>query len=204
VLATLQRALNRYIGESTAARDRLRKLEGSSFAVELTGTGFTCVLTAAAGEVRLASYASEPPNAHLRAGPLDLLQLLRSGDAGGLRKTRAEITGDLHVAEGYGELLRLARPDLEEVLAGFLGDIAAHEIGRAAAGAASWLKHAAQSFENNAAEYLQEERRALPAAPEARAFYDDVERLRDDVERAAARLANLEQRAVACATPDSF
>ena len=55
----------------------------------------------------------------------------------------------------------------------------------------------------NAAEFLQEERRVLPAALEARAFYADVERLRDDVERAAARLTQLEQRrAAACAASD--
>jgi ubiquinone biosynthesis protein UbiJ len=33
----------------------------------------------------------------------------------------------------------------------------------------------------------------LPAPLEAQAFYADVERLRDDVERAAARLARLER-----------
>jgi ubiquinone biosynthesis protein UbiJ len=46
----------------------------------------------------------------------------------------------------------------------------------------------------NAAEYLQEESRAVPAALEAEAFYSDVERLRDDVERAEARLVRLERR----------
>jgi len=34
----------------------------------------------------------------------------------------------------------------------------------------------------------------MPAALEADAFYSDVERLRDDVERTAARLARLERR----------
>ena len=45
----------------------------------------------------------------------------------------------------------------------------------------------------NTAEYLQEESRALPAPLEAQGFYSDVERLRDDVERLAARLALLER-----------
>ena len=45
----------------------------------------------------------------------------------------------------------------------------------------------------NTAEFLQEESRVLPAPLEAQAFYSDVERLRDDVERAAARLARLER-----------
>jgi ubiquinone biosynthesis protein UbiJ len=34
----------------------------------------------------------------------------------------------------------------------------------------------------------------MPARLEAQAFYGDVEKLRDDVERAAARLARLERR----------
>jgi ubiquinone biosynthesis protein UbiJ len=205
LVETLQRVLNRYVSESTAARDRLHALEGASFAVEIAGTGLTCVLSAAGGELKVAPHAVEPPTARLRAAPLDLLKLLRSdGDAAGMRKTRAEITGDLHVAESFAAVLKLARPDMEDVLAGFVGDIAAHELGRAAAAGVAWLGRAAQSLERNSAQFLQEESRELPAALEAQAFYDDVESLRDAVERAAARLARLEQRAAACAASDSF
>jgi ubiquinone biosynthesis accessory factor UbiJ len=44
------------------------------------------------------------------------------------------------------------------------------------------------------AEYRQVESRSVPAQLEAQAFYSDVERLRDDVERLAARLARLSLR----------
>lgn len=204
LVETLQRVLNRYVSESTAARDRLRALEGSSFAIEIAGTGVACTLSATDGALAIAPAAAEDATARLRAAPLDLLKLLRStGDAAAARKTRAEITGDLHVAESYGKLLSLARPDLEELLSGFVGDVLAHELGRAAAGGIAWLERAARSFEMNAAEYLQEEARTVPAPLEAQAFYDDVERLRDDVERAAARLAQIEQRAAACAASSS-
>lgn len=201
---TLQRVLNRYVSESTAARDKVRALEGSSFAIEIAGTGLTLVLSAADGALELAPRAADAPTARLRAAPLDLLQLLRSGGAAaGMRRTSAMISGDLHVAESFGQLLELARPELAEVLAGFVGAVAAHEIDRASRGALAWLARAAESFEMNTAEYLQEESRALPAALEAQAFYDDVERLRDDVERAAARLARLERRAAECAASRS-
>jgi ubiquinone biosynthesis protein UbiJ len=60
-------------------------------------------------------------------------------------------------------------------------------------GMGSWLVRAGDALRMNTAEYLQEESRAMPAPLEAHAFYDDVERLRDDVERAAARLARLER-----------
>lgn len=205
LVETLQRVLNRYVSESTAARDRLRALEGATFALELAGTGLTCTLAARDGVLTVEPGVPEQPTARLRAAPLDLLRIVRGGTSTAvLRKTRAELTGDLHVAEGYAKLLELARPDLEEVLAGFLGDVLAHEVGRAAEAGLAWLARAGRSFEMNAAEYLQEETRALPAPLEAQAFYDDVERLRDDVERAAARLDKLAQRAAACAASGSF
>lgn len=70
----------------------------------------------------------------------------------------------------------------------------AHALGQAVRGAAAWLERAGGALRMNTAEYLQEESRAMPAPLEAQAFYADVEKLRDDVERAAARLARLERR----------
>jgi ubiquinone biosynthesis protein UbiJ len=91
------------------------------------------------------------------------------------------------------KLLKLARPDLEDELAKWVGDIPANALGRIARGATAWLARAATALRLNATEYLQEESRAMPASLEAQAFYADVERLRDDVERAATRLARLMQ-----------
>jgi ubiquinone biosynthesis protein UbiJ len=90
--------------------------------------------------------------------------------------------------------LKLARPDLEEHAARWLGDVPAHALGEAARAAGAWLGRAARALRADTAEFLQEESRALPAPLEAQAFYADVERLRDDVERAAARLSRLERR----------
>jgi ubiquinone biosynthesis protein UbiJ len=204
VLDTLQRALNHYVRESTAAVDLLAELRGSSFAVQIAGTGLQCALVAENDAIVLRRDVTTA-DATLRATPLDLLKLLRADGVSDLKGTRAELTGDLQVAERFAALLRLARPDLEEELSHWIGGIAARQIGRAAADATVWLARATQALQMNAAEYLQEESRTLPGALEAQAFYDDVERLRDDVERTAARLARLEQqRAAACAAPDSY
>jgi ubiquinone biosynthesis protein UbiJ len=139
------------------------------------------------GERRAAS-------ATLRATPLDLLRLARSADVSSLKGTSAEIAGSPEIAERFAALLKLARPDLEDALARWVGDVPAHALARAAQDAGGWLLRAASALRLNTAEFLQEESRVLPAALEAQAFYADVERLRDDVERAAARLALLERR----------
>ncbi|HZF29164.1 MAG TPA: SCP2 sterol-binding domain-containing protein [Gammaproteobacteria bacterium] len=193
MLAFAERALNRQIAESTAALDLLDELAGSSFAVHVEGLSITCVLRAEPERVALGTDASGA-TATLRARPIDLLRLVGADGLAQVRGTQAEISGDLQVAERFAKLLKLARPDLEEELSRWIGDIPAHALGRAAHGAGAWLKRAAQALRMNTAEYLQEESRALPAPLEAQGFYDDVERLRDDVERAAARLARLERR----------
>jgi len=196
--AMLERTLNREIAESTPARDLVADLDGESFAIDVRGLGVSCVLRATDGRLSVEArwQAASPPaaSATLSASPIDLLRLARSADLSTLRGTGAEIAGSPEIAERFAKLLKLARPDLEEHVARWLGDVPAHALGDAVRAAGTWLERAAGALRANTAEFLQEESRALPAALEAQAFYADVERLRDDVERAAARLARLEHR----------
>jgi ubiquinone biosynthesis protein UbiJ len=191
-LNLIESELNRCIGESTAARDLLARLAGTSFAVHVEGLGITAVLHSDGERLRVDSGGA-PATASLRAAPLDLLRLMNADGVSGVKRTRAAVSGDLEVAERYARMLKLARPDLEEEVAKWLGDLPAHALGEAVRGAGAWVARAGAALRMNMAEYLQEESRAMPAPLEAQAFYSDVERLRDDVERAAARLARLER-----------
>jgi ubiquinone biosynthesis protein UbiJ len=161
--------------------------------VHVEGLGITAVLHADGERLRL-DRESGDASATLRATPLDLLKLLNAEGVSGVKRTRADLKGDLEIAERYANLLKLARPDLEGEVAKWVGDIPAHALGEAARGARAWLGRAAAALRMNTAEYLQEESRAMPAPLEAQAFFADIEKLRDDVERAAARLIRLERR----------
>jgi ubiquinone biosynthesis accessory factor UbiJ len=193
LLTFVEHELNRLIGESTAARDLLEGLNGTSFAVHVEGLGVTAVLHAEGERLRVGTSA-DGATATLRATPLDLLKLVRAEGVSGVKRTQANFSGDLQVAERYSQLLKLARPDIEDEVAKWLGDVPAHALGEFARGAGAWLARAAGALRMNTAEYLQEESRAMPAPLEADAFYSDVERLRDDIERTAARLTRLERR----------
>lgn len=205
----VERLLARRIAESTPARRLAAELEGAALTVVVEGLSLAVVLASDGRRVTLALTGAAPSGrgapavpaagaaargAVLRAAPLDLLRLLRAGDLAALKRTRGELTGSLDVAERYVALLAHARPDLEEEIARWLGDLAAHDLGAVGRAAAAWLARARGALLADAAEYLQEERRALPAPAEARAFCADVERLRDDVERAGERLRRLSAR----------
>jgi ubiquinone biosynthesis protein UbiJ len=193
LLAFAERELNRLGAESTAAAELLERLQGSSFAIHVEGLGVTAVLQADGERVRV---HTDPvgATATLRATPLDLLRLMNAEGVTDVKRTRANLSGDLQIAERFSQFLKLARPDLEDEVARWIGDVPAHALGEAVRDAGAWFKRAAEALRLNTAEYLQEESQALPGPLEAQAFYSDVERLRDDVERAAARLARLERR----------
>lgn len=195
LLERCQGLLDRWVEESTAAAEAVAGLEGHSLAVHVEGLGLALVLHASGGRVVLGTGEPVAPSATLRGAPLDLLRLMPSDAeaslAGRLKSSSAQLSGKVEVAERFADALRLARPDLEEELARWIGDIPAHELGRITTGAARWLSRAAESARLDATEYLQEETRSLPSRLEARAFGAEVERLRDDVERAAERLERL-------------
>jgi ubiquinone biosynthesis protein UbiJ len=194
LLATVERLLNRHIAESTAATRRLATLEGRSFAVTVVGPDIRFVLGVRDGRVSVRASADELADATLRGTPLALLGLLEKTSLSRLRTQDVELAGNVHVAEEFAEMLRYARPDLEGELAGWIGDIAAHEVGAAVRAVRAWAARAQRALEADLADYVQHERAILPAALEARAFYADVERLRDDVERAEQRLGKLARR----------
>ena len=141
----------------------------------------------------LDTRAPEIAHATLTGTPFSLMQLASPKPEAALRSGAVHIEGDAEVAQTFSELLKHARPDFEEELSRVIGDVAAHQLGNVARSAVSFGKRAADTFAQNVAEYLTEEGRDLPTRIEADEFIAGVDKLRDDVERFEARLAQLER-----------
>lgn len=194
LLAIAQRMLNEQIKASTAARDRLAELAGRRFAVTIKGSSFRVVIEALDDSLRLTRSADPECDVELTAGALDLMKLAKSSSLSELKNSGASLNGNLHTAEAFSELLRLAVPEPEALLADWVGDMPARGIAQTARGARDWGRKASRSIERNVADYLQEESPALTPPALARQFSADVERLRDAVDRAAKRIELLERR----------
>lgn len=195
VLPAVAANLSRTIAASTPARALLAGLAGRSMAVRLVGLGLRVHVRATDAGLEL-GLDEEPADAEVSGAPLSLLALMRqsaptAGNAG------ITIHGDPEVLQTFQKLFRFARPDLEAELARFVGDAPAHLAGRFVAKARALAERVHQTATGSLAEYLTEESRDLAARTEVEAHRRDVDRLRDDVERAQARLALLESRAKA-------
>jgi ubiquinone biosynthesis protein UbiJ len=193
-VAALESLLNHHISESTAARDQLLGLAGRSLAVHIVGTGLILRLDAGEQQLRIGVMGEdvgETVTASISATPLTLLRLLRSPTVTNFRASGAELAGDTETAEVFAELLRLARPELEEELSHLIGDVAAHGISQSAQRLIGWGERSVDALSMNTSEFLQEEIRQLPPRLEVERFNREVDRLREDADRAVQRVDRL-------------
>ncbi|MHB1540883.1 MAG: ubiquinone biosynthesis accessory factor UbiJ [Steroidobacteraceae bacterium] len=195
IRSTLENLLNRGLPRSVRARQLCTELDGRRLAVE--APDLLRLLIESTGTSLRLRRGSETADASIVGGPLSLLVTGAALSGEPLRRGTVEIRGDVEIAEKFQELLRLLTPDLEEELALLVGDVPAHRAGQLVRGTLRWSRSALDALWRDIGEYASHERRDLVSRPEGEAFLRDVDALREDVDRLAARLELLERRAAA-------
>ncbi len=197
LLAPLQAVLNRNIAASGTARAACQRLAGKMLAVHLTSTPQHTLLslffTCDGERMSIASRSDATAAATLSGTPLAYLSMVGTQPESAMRSGSVRIEGDAEVAQAFRDLLKAAQPDFEEELSRVIGDVGAHQVGRLTRGAFAFGKRVADTFAQNVSEYLQEESRDVVTRVEADEFVEAVDKLRDDVERAEARLMQLQK-----------
>jgi ubiquinone biosynthesis accessory factor UbiJ len=181
-----ERILNRTLALDAEALARLAPLAPDMLAVEIRGTPWTVGLAPHGGG--LALVPPEQPRAGVRGDPLALLVWF-----GRDQEDHVELSGDADWARALAEILRAARPDLEELLSRLFGDVPAHTLGNAVRGALDAAARVRGDLLGTLGEYLQHERGALPSREEMATFEADLAGLRAGLERAEARLRERER-----------
>ena len=189
---TLGNLLNRGLPRSVRARQLTAELAGRSLALEVRGLGR--LRLESNGTVLTVTGGDAAADAGLAVGPLGLLALAGAGAQAAVQRGEAVLSGDAEIAGKFRELLTLVKPDPEEELALVLGDVPAHQLARLTALAAAWGARAADSLWRNTADYLAHERADLVPRHEGEQFLKGVDALREDVDRASARLELLSTR----------
>jgi ubiquinone biosynthesis accessory factor UbiJ len=193
LLSPFESLLNRNIAASSTARALCARLDGRVLALHAAGLPFSIYFKAFADRMELSRAYEGTPNASLSGTPIAFMRLLGPQPEAALRGGSVHIQGDAEIAQTFSELLKHARPDLEEELSRLVGDVAAHQLGNVARSLIGFGQRAAATFTQNVSEYLQEEGRDVPSRTEADEFIADVDKLRDDVERIEARISMLER-----------
>jgi ubiquinone biosynthesis protein UbiJ len=200
-LASAEALLNRSIDASSQAQALARRLQGTSLQIDIEGI---TRIRASVHQARLALLTGDDAGAaHAGAAHADatlsgsvpaLLQLLKGGASRQPGAAAVRILGDAETANLYRELFLLARPDPEEELSRWIGDIPARQLSQLAGHALRLARRVRRTAGENIAEYLQEEGRDLVNKTELEEFLRGVDELRETADRIEARLGRLEAR----------
>jgi ubiquinone biosynthesis protein UbiJ len=194
-LASAEAVLNRNIAASTRASALARRLEGTSLQVDVDG--ITRVRTTCfGGRAALLAGDDSPVDAVISGSAPALLQMFKAGTPSAQTRTSVQIRGDAEIANLYRDLFAAARPDLEEELSRWVGDMPARHLSLLAKSVRTWARRARRTAGENIAEYLQEEGRDLVTKTEMEEFLRGVDGVRESIDRIEARLILIERRSM--------
>jgi ubiquinone biosynthesis protein UbiJ len=103
-----------------------------------------------------------------------------------------EMQGDMELAQEVSFLARNLTWDVEEDLAGVVGDVAAHRLVSTAKAIGQWARDATLRTAQGAAEYWTEESPLVATRVKVEDFVHGVAKLRDDLDRLDKRIEKLE------------
>lgn len=194
---TLEAALNRALALDPETRDALRALDGRRVVVRISAPALALQIAVDRDQLRVGPVDDGvEPDLAVRStlgGLIAQLPFLRRDDAPPVGKLRIE--GDADLARRLQRLAERFDPDWQQPFTAVFGDVIGVQIAKAIAAALRQARMTAGTLAASAAEYVTEESRDAVARGELEAFYDDVDDVRDGVERLAARIARLQRAA---------
>lgn len=189
----LEVALNRALALDAETRAALPALDGRTVALQLQNPSLALQIRVRdnqleVGPVEDADRADLSVRSTL-AGVLGQLPFMRGRNAAPLGAMRVE--GDAELARRLQRMAERFDPDWARPFTAVFGDVIGMQVANGIAFALRSARHAGKEFAGSAADYLTEESRDVVGREELAAFHDDVDAIRDDVERVAARIDRL-------------
>jgi ubiquinone biosynthesis protein UbiJ len=192
LLAALEIAFNRYLRLDPEAPQRMGALVGNVIAIEIQGPDIAVYLIPGTDGVQVLGAYEGAADTCLSGTPLALARLGAQGGPDSLFAGEVMISGDVELGAAFQHVLGSIDIDWEEQFAHVVGDVVAHQAGRAARGLRGWGAQVLDTLERDLAEYLHEETRDLPTRREVESFLSEVDTLRADADRLEARVKRLQ------------
>ncbi len=190
--SALEIALKHYLALDENAGELLKPLAGKVIAVTIQPFAETLYLCPSGSNIQVLDTFLGQVDTHLTGSVWALglmgisnqpMRTLFSGQVG--------IEGNTHIGQRLQTLFTKLDINLEPKIARLTGAGFASGLFGLMRGQKMWSQQTLETFRLNMAEFLQEETRALPAAPELDIFYRQVDKTRTDYDRLQRRVERL-------------
>ena len=190
MLVPFQAALDSLVAARLRSRDQVKALDGRVVATKLNELELTLYMCAEGERLLLRNSHAGAVDATLAGSlPAFIGALAKPGHT---LPEGITVEGDATLIRDLRALLAGLEFDWEDRLSKFTGDPVAHGLGEMARRTGRAVGYAGDRLLRDVAEYLREETRQVVSRAEVSAFVDGVDAVRDDVERFAARMAQIE------------
>lgn len=189
LMAPVVAAINHLLAQEAWARESLALHAGKEACID-AGTVALRLRVTRDGMVE-ASMSDQPASVTIRVKLADLPLIVQNRDRA---FSYVKIEGDAEFANTISQLGKGLRWEAEHDLEPWLGQIAATRVVGGARSAFETARATRRKVAENLAEFFLDEQPLLTRPAMVEDFAAEVNRLRDDVERAAKRLAKLEQK----------
>lgn len=193
LISVLETSLNHYLSLDEEVSLFLTPISGKVIAINILPFNETLYLCPTTDKIQILENYTQKVDTTI-SGTLSTLGFmgLSSTPMRSIFSGEVKIEGDTHVAHKFQQLFEKMDIDLEEKLSNFTGDVIAHKIGNIYRSGQNWTEESINTFKLNSKEFLQEETRDLPAAPETDQFYQHVDQLRSGYDRLLARIEKIQ------------
>ncbi|MEC9415782.1 MAG: SCP2 sterol-binding domain-containing protein [Pseudomonadota bacterium] len=180
-------SINKQIQKKTPALKLSQDLEGKVISIEIRNTTHNVDFIMLSSELCIHPISDEY-DVQITGSLLTFVSLLKNNSEEAIIDGSINFDGDVGIGQKFQKLMGLIKPDIEEELSFFVGDIAANGIGKFTSKTNRWLNTSKNILEENISEFLQEERKILPSKYEFNNLTKDINTIRDDIERIEIRV----------------
>mgnify|MGYP001378780203 FL=1 len=176
--AAIETAINTLINDNPDYGRRLLRLKGQVLQIHLIEVKRTLTFVFSQQVDVLAGYEGKP-DCYLSLH-LSILPELRNKNniTKLIKQEKIELDGDIELAQQFSGLMAACRPDIEEWMSRFTGDIVAHSVVQGAKVVGCWVKNQTQKHQNHLGQVLTQEWRIAPPPLEIAYFCDQVDEVK--------------------------
>ena len=180
----LEKLVNKTLSFDEETLHKLAKLEGKVIAFEFTNTKLIVFLSFSAAGLTMNTTYKNKADVLIKGTPINFITMLVMSKQGSTNlPTDMQIRGDIVLGQKFQLIMKNIEIDLEELLAKWMGDSVAYELGRFIRGTYSVAVNAGKTLAMDISEYLRFETEMLPDELLVDGFCKEVDVLREDVDR---------------------
>lgn len=185
----LEKAINRCLQSDLQALATLQTLAGKVIQLQITDWQFNCFIIPKHNGIELQSQWMKAPDTIISGTLEHLLKVgIASDKATAMKQHQIQFQGDIHVGMTMQQLLSQLDIDWTDLLADHVGDNPAQAITIGFNNLRKQGRAIIDSLRQNTHDYVHHEAKLSPTSMELETFYNEITKLRNDVDRLEAKL----------------